>query len=182
VVRVSVEECLWRIGAVQRGLFKLSSGKISNVYVDLRKLPSHPAEFREVVRSMSRLAERFNVDYVCGIAVGGLPLATALAYELGKPLIYVRKERKDHGTMKQLEGDYSKGARVLLVDDVATTGGTLSEATRVLRGEGLEVEAALVVVDREEGAREALRGLGVELFSLTTLRRLLEVGGRAEGA
>jgi len=179
---VSVEECLWRIGAVQRGLFKLSSGRVSSVYVDLRKLPSHPAEFKEVVRSLAGLAEHFSADYVCGIAVGGLPLATALAYELGKPLIYVRRERKDHGTMKQLEGDYSRGARVLLVDDVATTGGTLSEATRVLRSEGLEVEAALVVVDREEGAREALRSLGVELLSLTTLRRLLEVGGGAEGA
>jgi len=178
---VSVEECLWRIGAVQRGLFKLSSGRVSDVYVDLRKLPSHPAEFREVVRSMAKLAERFNADYVCGIAVGGLPLATALAYELGKPLIYVRKERKDYGTMKQLEGNYVKGARVLLVDDVATTGGTLSEATRVLRSEGLEVEAALVVVDREEGAREAMKSLGVELLSLTTLRKLLEVSGSAQG-
>lgn len=173
-----VEEILWRIGAVQRGLFKLTSGRVSEVYVDLRKLPSHPAEFREVIGEMAKVASSIAADYVCGIAVGGLPLAAALAYELGKPLIYVRKERKEHGTMKLLEGDFEKNSLVLLVDDVATTGGTLAETCRILRGEGLRVEDALVVVDRQEGAGEALRELGVRLHSLTTLKKLLEVGGK----
>ncbi len=109
--------------------------------------------------------------------MGGLPLATGVALRLGRPLIYVRKDRKDHGTMKQLEGDYNQGQRVLLIDDVATTGGSLIEAARILRSSGLEVAEALVVVDREEGAREALRSEGIELYSLTTLKRILEVAG-----
>lgn len=178
---MAVEEVLWRAGVVERGFFVLSSGKTSNVYVDLRRLPSHPAEFKLVVGELAKVASGLSFDVICGIAVGGLPLAAALALVLEKPLVYVRKDRKDHGTMRQLEGDYREGARALLVDDVATTGGSLLDALRVLRSHGLTAGEALVVVDREEGAREALAAEGVRLYSLTTLKRLLEVGGVAQG-
>jgi len=176
---VGVEELLWSVGAVQRGVFKLSSGKVSNVYVDLRKLPSHPREFKLLIDEMAREALKHRFDAVCGIAVGGLPLATGVALALSKPLVYVRRDKKDHGTQKQLEGDFEPGAKVLLLDDVATTGGSLLEALRVARAHGLAADTALVVVDREEGAREALEAEGVKLVSLTTLRKLLEVGPRA---
>lgn len=170
-----VEEMLWSIGAIQRGVFKLSSGRISDIYIDLRKLPSHPVEFKHVVDELARVARGIPHDVICGIAVGGLPLATALAFELGEPLIYVRMDRKDHGTMRQLEGDYRQGQLVLLVDDVATTGGSLLNAIQVLRSHGLTVRDALVVVDREEGASQALEAEGVRLNGLTTLKKLLEV-------
>ncbi|QOJ79165.1 orotate phosphoribosyltransferase [Infirmifilum lucidum] len=176
-----VEELLWSIGAVQRGVFKLSSGRISNVYIDLRKLPSHPREFKLVVDALSREALNYSFNIVCGIAVGGLPLATGVALALSKPLIYVRRDRKDHGTMKQLEGDFEPGAKAILVDDVATTGGSLLEALKVLRSSGLIADTALVVVDREEGAREALEAEGVRLVGLTTLKRVLEVGASVQG-
>lgn len=168
-----IEEILWQIGAVKTGEFRLTSGKISNIYVDLRKLPSYPEAFRRVVQLMTEKAKQYSFDYVCGIAVGGLPLATAIAYEMSKPLIYARREKKTHGTMKQLEGDYVKGSKILLIDDVATTGGTLIDIIGLLRGEGLEVTKALVVVDRGEGAREALQSIGVSLDSLTTLESIL---------
>ena len=103
---MSVAELLKRIGAVKFGEFVLSSGKKSNVYVDLRKLPSYPEAFREIVWAMAERAGKIDFDLLCGVAVGGLPLATAVAYEMGKPLIYVRKERKEHGTKKIIEGDF----------------------------------------------------------------------------
>ncbi|HFC49558.1 MAG TPA: orotate phosphoribosyltransferase, partial [Thermofilum sp.] len=97
--------------------------------------------------------------------------------EMKKPLIYVRKERKEHGTKKIIEGDFKPGAKVLVVDDVATTGGSILRAVNALRSAGLVVEHALVVVDRLEGAEEALSRVGVRLFSLVTLKDL--VGGGA---
>jgi len=169
-----IEEILWEIGAVKLGEFKLTSGKISNVYIDLRKLPSHPQAFRQVVALLVEKAKQHTFDCICGVAVGGLPLATAVSYELSKPLIYARREKKTHGTMRQLEGDYNRGAKALLIDDVATTGGTLLDTANLLRSEGLEVARALVVVDRGEGAREALQSEGIVLESLTTLSKILE--------
>ncbi|RLE69855.1 MAG: orotate phosphoribosyltransferase [Thermoprotei archaeon] len=171
---MNVVDVLKRIGAVQTGEFILSSGRKSRVYVDLRKLPSHPRAFKEITRAVARLASRLDFDFICGIAVGGLPLATVVAYEMEKKLIYVRKERKGHGTGKIIEGDFEPGARVLVLDDVATTGSSILRAVRVLRSVGLIVEESLVVVDRLEGAREALREAGVKLYSLITLKDLLE--------
>ena len=176
---MSVAELLKRIGAVKFGEFVLSSGKKSNVYVDLRKLPSYPEAFREIVWAMAERAGKIDFDLLCGVAVGGLPLATAVAYEMGKPLIYVRKERKEHGTKKIIEGDFKPGAKVLVVDDVATTGGSILRAVNALRSAGLVVEHALVVVDRLEGAEGALRRAGVMLLSLVTLKDL--IGGGACG-
>ena len=176
---MSVAELLKRIGAVKFGEFVLSSGKKSNVYIDLRKLPSYPEAFREVVQAMAEKAGKVDFDLLCGVAVGGLPLATAIAYEMKKPLIYVRKERKEHGTKKIIEGDFEPGAKVLVVDDVTTTGGSILRAVNALRSAGLVVEHALVVVDRLEGAEEALRRAGVMLLSLVTLKDL--VGGGAGG-
>ena len=169
-----IEELLWEIGAVKTGEFRLTSGKISNIYIDLRKLPSYPEAFRKVVKLLVEKAGQYSFDYVCGIAIGGLPLATAIAYEMSKPLIYARREKKTHGTMKQLEGDYARGSRILIIDDVATTGGTLVDIVNLVKSEGLEVTGALIVVDRGEGAREALRNIGVVLDSLTTLENILK--------
>lgn len=166
---------LWEIEAVKFGEFRLTSGKISNVYVDLRKLPSHPEVFRYVVAELAEKVEETEFDLICGIAVGGLPLATAIAYVLHKPMIYVRKEKKEHGTGRLVEGDWAAGSTALLVDDVATTGGSLREAAEILISNGLRVEKALVVVDRLEGAREALAQLGIELMSLITLDELLSL-------
>lgn len=176
---MNVADILKRIGAVQIGEFILSSGRMSRVYVDLRKLPSYPQAFKEVTQAMARVASRLNFDFICGIAVGGLPLATAVAYEMEKRLIYVRKEKKEHGTGKIIEGDFEPGAKVLVLDDVATTGASILHAVKVLRSVGLVVEESLVVVDRLEGAREALYEAGVRLYALVTLKDLL--GGGESG-
>ncbi|MEM4498406.1 MAG: phosphoribosyltransferase family protein, partial [Nitrososphaerota archaeon] len=96
---------------------------------------------------------------------------------MDKPMVYVRKEAKSHGTRRLIEGDFSPGLKALIVDDVATTGSSLERAASALRSEGLVVESAFVIVDREEGARERLEHLGIKLFSMTTLSQLTSMMG-----
>ncbi len=158
---------LLRRGMLKFGDFLLTSGRRSTIYVDLRPLPSFPEEFREI---SEELARRIGIGGggICGVAVGGLPLATAVAMLASKPMIYVRKERKEHGTMSRMEGVVSEREYVV-IDDVATTGGSLRRAVEAVREAGAEVEEAWVVVDRLQGAREALKELGVELRSIATL-------------
>ena len=112
-------------------------------------------------------------DLVCGVESSGIPLATAISLYLEKPLIYVRKGRKGHGLGKLIEGDYREGALALLVDDVATTGNSLVHGVKALRSEGLRVQEAFVLVDREQGALEALTNLGVKLRRLTSLSAIV---------
>ncbi len=170
----SLSEMLYRIGCIKFGSFKLTSGALSPVYVDLRLLPSHPEEFEAVVDMCVEAVSSLCFDAVCGIATGGIPLATLIAYKTRRPLIYVRKGERRHGTRRLVEGDYRERWRVLLVDDVATTGGSLTQGVKALRGVGLDVENALVVVDREQGAAEGLGTIGVRLHRVATLRDVVE--------
>ena len=180
-----IVELIVSIGAVKLGEFTLASGARSSVYVDLREFPMHPREFREAVRRMaSRAGELMGstgAEVIAGVATGGIPWAIGVALELGAPATYVRPEAKGHGTSRRVEARVA-GRRVLIVDDVATTGGSLAAAIEALRGAGASVKAALVVVDRLQGARERLAGLGVPLYSLATLRDILEyMAGRGLG-
>ena len=153
-------------GMLKFGEFTLTSGKRSNIYVDLRPLPSFPEEFMRIATEMSK---RMNGDFgVCGVAVGGLPLATAVAIISRRPLIYVRKEKKEHGTESLLEGFLNMRSYVI-IDDVATTGGSILNAARIVRSYGSDVKEAWVVVDRMQGAAESLKEEGIELKSLATL-------------
>ncbi|MDK2384209.1 MAG: orotate phosphoribosyltransferase [Candidatus Korarchaeota archaeon] len=156
---------LVRRGMLKFGDFLLTSGRRSTIYVDLRPLPSFPEEFRAISED---LAGRMGKGGICGVAVGGLPLATAVALLTSKPLIYIRKERKEHGTMSKMEGVVSEREYVV-IDDVATTGGSLRRAVEAVREAGAEVSEAWVVVDRLQGARESLKELGVGLRSIATL-------------
>jgi len=173
-MKEALAEKLYSIGCVKIGEFKLTSGLTSPIYVDLRILPSYPREFKWIIGKVIEVLKGVNFDVVCGLAVGGIPLATAVAYELEKPLIYVRKKAKEHGTMRLIEGVFEKGMKAIIVDDVATTGSTLIRGVKALQGNGIDVEAALVIVDREQGAGEALKQLKVPLIRLSTLRELLE--------
>lgn len=163
-----------RSGCLLHGSFRLSSGGVSSYYIDVRKLYSHPREAKLVANELARIAEKLGCDVVAGVESGGIPLATMVAFILGKPLIYVRKKPKEHGTQKLIEGDESVRGLALIIDDVATTGGSLVRAINVLREIGLRVENALVVVDRREGAAQNLSSVGVVLHALTTLQELLE--------
>ena len=173
-MKAELAKLLYETGCIKVGDFTLSSGLRSPIYVDLKSLPSHPRAFKRVVGMLVTALENKDFDAVCGLALGGVPLATAVAYELGKPLLYVRKKEKGHGLKTLVEGELRDGMGAVLVDDVATTGGTLARGVRVLRERGIRVKEAVVVVDRLQGAGETLRDLGVKLSSLITLPQLVE--------
>ncbi|MEM2846301.1 MAG: orotate phosphoribosyltransferase [Nitrososphaerota archaeon] len=179
-----VAEILGRAGCVKIGKFILSSGRESTIYIDLRAVLSHPREFRALAELCARRISKLDFEILAGIESSGIPLATALALITDKPMVYVRKEAKSHGTRRLIEGDFSPGLKALIVDDVATTGSSLERAASALRSEGLVVESAFVVVDREEGARERLEHLGIKLLSMTTLSQLTSMmsGLREAGA
>ncbi|MEM3092913.1 MAG: orotate phosphoribosyltransferase, partial [Candidatus Nitrosocaldus sp.] len=156
-MKSELAEFLLKSNAIRFGIFKLASGKESTYYIDLRVLPSFPAYFKMAIDAMRDVIMQgigtTSIDYICSIPSAGIAYASALAYTLGKGLIYVRKEAKDHGTSKLLEGYLSHGSRVLILDDVATTGSSIAHAVDVVRSNGGVVEHALVLIDRLEGER-----------------------------
>jgi orotate phosphoribosyltransferase len=114
-----------------------------------------------------------DADYIGCVALGGVPIAVAVSLETDLPLIIIRKEAKEYGTKGQVVGDFIKKSRVLMVEDVATTGGSVIKAIKLLREEGLIIRNVIVVVDREEGAHAALANEGVELTPLVRIGDLL---------
>lgn len=167
-----VVRLLQRSNCIKLGRFVLSSGNESRIYIDLRALLSHPKEFKSLIKLCDEAVDKMDFDILAGVESSGIPLATILALEREKPMIYVRKEVKDHGLRKRIEGDVRPGVKALVIDDVATTGASLERAVRTLRSEGLMVSDAFVVIDREEGAGDKLAELGVKLSSLVTLSQI----------
>ncbi|MFQ5838062.1 MAG: orotate phosphoribosyltransferase [Thermoplasmata archaeon] len=169
---MSLVEALKSCGAVKSGDFTLASGRKSHYYVDIKLAVTRPEILRTIVKDM--LPHTADCSRIAGTELGAIPLAVALSLESSLPYVMIRREAKAHGTRKPLEGELSSGDRVLLVEDVTTTGATLTRAVEVLRERGAVVEKALCVVDREEGAEERLRGVEVELIPLVRARDLMD--------
>ncbi len=145
-------------GAILFGRFILTSGRESEYYINVKKLSTNPEALRIIARLMAEKAKTLGIEFdrVAGPELGAVPIATALALETGKPLVIVRKKPKGHGTGSQIEGEVKPGDRILLVEDVTTTGGSVLRAAEVLENAGAEIAAISVVVDREEGAGERI--------------------------
>lgn len=171
---MNLVEALVERGALKFGDFTLTSGKVSPYYVDLKAALTDPALLRQVVQDLAPHTR--GVWRIAGTELGAVPLLVALALETGLPYLILRKEARAHGTGVSYEGEVGEGERILLVEDVATTGGTLRRAAELLRGEGAVVDRAVCVVDREEGATESLRAMGVVLHALLRARDLREPG------
>lgn len=165
--------------AIKFGDFTLSSGKKSSYYVDLRLVPSFPHQFRKMVKGLQALiSEQIgydSFDCLASVPTGGLVIASALAIETVKPLVYVRSQPKEHGTSKSIEGKIEKGAKVLMVDDVATTGGSVSNAITQLKEAGATIKDTYVIINRMEGADKLLSSHGVKLHSLTNILEITEI-------
>jgi orotate phosphoribosyltransferase len=174
-VEDELPKILIHTGALKFGVFTLSGGKLSPYYLDLRIVPSFPDAFRASIEHLVKAAKNIpSVNKIGGIPTGGLPWASVLAFSLSRPLVYVRKEVKHYGREKMVEGMLTPGERVLLVDDVITTGHNILAALQTLRAEGGVVEEALVLVDREEGGKEHLKKEGVTLYSVTRISELAQ--------
>ena len=166
---------IFRVRALSFGDFTLSSGRRSGFYLDLRLIPSHPEVYTIGLDAYRGMAERIGLDEfdaVAGLATAGIAFSAPLAATLRKPMVYVRSESKSHGLKRFVEGDLRPGSRVVLVDDVATTGGSLASAALSIRTGGHVVAHAIVLVDRLEGAMQRLSEVGVELASFTDVKEI----------
>ncbi len=168
---------LHAIGCVKFGQFKLKSGLMSPIYIDLRLLVTHPDVLRQAAQAMAALASNLGLafDRLAAIPYAGLPIGVAVALEANRPLIYPRKEAKDYGTAKQIEGEYYAGETALMVDDLITKGTAKFEALAPLTDAGLIVKDILVLIDREQGGREELAARGVALHAVFTLSQMMDV-------
>ncbi|HYD50819.1 MAG TPA: orotate phosphoribosyltransferase [Terriglobales bacterium] len=160
-------------GVVRFGSFTLKDGRQSPVYFDLRVLIARPALLKRIAAAMVERARAIPHDCLAGLPYAGLPIAVAMSIAGDTPLVYPRKEAKDYGTKKRVEGIFSPGARALVIDDVITTGGAKLEALAPLREAGLSVQDILVVIDREQADLDSLRNAGLRLHSLARVSDLL---------
>lgn len=164
-----LKQLLKDMKVVQTGEFILASGKKSNYFVNIKRASTNPHVLREIGKAM---APYVGEAKIAGMALGAVPLAVAVALETNRPFVMVRKEPKDHGTKDLIEGEVLPGEKFVIVEDVATTGGSTMRVVSALREKGANVARAVVVVDREEGAREMLMEHGIELISLFTTKDL----------
>ncbi len=168
--KMEMAKILHKIDALKFGVFKLTSGKASPYYIDLRVVPSFPDAFRQIcdfyAEQITHEIGLKNFDRVAGVPLAGIPFASQIAYNLGKPFLYVRKGIRLHGRKRRVEGILSSGDRVLLVDDLVTTGLTLNRAAKAVRAEGGIVKEAIALLDREEGGKEKLEKNGIKLYAL----------------
>jgi len=159
-------------GALQFGTFTLASGRTSPYYVDIKKAVTRPDLLRTIADGIAPFAR--DVDRIAGVELGAVPIAAAVGLASGKPYIMVRKASKEHGTKREFEGELTRGDRVLFVEDVVTTGGTLRGAIERLRGHGAAIDDCVCVVDREEGGKMLLAEISVRLHALLSAKDLLE--------
>ncbi len=172
----SVEElaaALLHIGCVKFGAFTLKSGRVSPIYLDLRRLASYPRTLQLVAAAYAPLFAPLLFDHLAAVPYAGLPIGTALSLTLGVSMIYPRREVKDHGTKVAVEGVFEAGQTAVLIDDVATSGASTLDGLAKLRAAGLTVSDVVVLINREQGAEAALAAEGCRLHAVTTLRTLL---------
>jgi len=170
---------LYKNNIIRFGNFTLASGKNSSYYVDLRLIPSYPHQFRKMIKNLQNLiVEKTGLndfDCLASVPTGGLVVTSALAIEIVKPLIYVRSKPKEHGTAKSIEGKISAGMKVVMVDDVVTTGTSVLNGINQLKEAGLLVSDLYVIINRLEGGDKALSDIGVQTHQLTDILEITDI-------
>jgi len=164
---------------IKFGDFTLASGKKSSYYIDLRLVASFPHIFRKMTKNLQKLVSEKtgldNFDSLVAVPTGGLVIGSALAIETVKPLIYVRDKPKDYGTTKSIEGKIFSGMKVILIDDVVTTGSSVINAIKQLKDAGLSISDVYVIINRLEGANNTLELEEVNLYQLTDVLEITTI-------
>ncbi len=172
MVNNNLKEELINYGAIQFGEFTLASGKKSNVYINIKDAITHP----EILKSIAEMActdiDLNTWERIAGVAVGAVPLAVAVSLESSRPYSIIRKDKKDHGIENPVIGDM-KGKKVLLIEDVTTSGGSCIYGIECIRAVGGIIDTVITVVDREQGAEALLNSVDVKLISMIKMKDLI---------
>ena len=170
----SLADELLSAGCIKFGEFILKSGLKSPIYIDLRQIITYPKLLEQVAAAYLPLLEKLQFDRIVGLPYAAIPIATAISLAGNYPMIYPRKEVKAYGTKAEIEGEYHAGERVVVIDDLATTGGSKFEAIEKLTGVGLIVKDVVVLVDRQSGAKESLAEAGYAMHAVLTISEMLD--------
>ena len=165
---------LFDAGCIKFGSFTLKSGLQSPIYIDLRQIISYPKLLEQIGSAYLPLLQDLKFDRIAGLPYAAIPIATVISLQGNYPMIYPRKEVKSYGTKAEIEGEYHAGETVVIIDDLATTGGSKFEAIEKLTGAGLVVTDVVVLVDRQSGAKESLEQAGFHLHAVLTITQLLD--------
>jgi uridine monophosphate synthetase len=171
----SVADGLLAAGCVKFGQFTLKSGLQSPIYIDLRQLVSFPELLDRVGAAYLPILKQLEFNRLAGLPYAAIPIATSVSLQSGWPMIYPRKEVKTYGTKAEIEGLFTVGEQVVVIDDLATTGGSKFEAIEKLTAAGLKVNDVVVLIDRQSGAGEALTEAGYQMHAVFTLTGLLDI-------
>ena len=170
----SLADGLLEAGCIKFGNFTLKSGLQSPIYIDMRQVISYPRLLGQIGAAYLPLLQKLKFDRIAGLPYAAIPIATAISLQGNYPMVYPRKEVKTYGTKAEIEGEYHAGETVVVIDDLATTGGSKFEAIEKLTGAGLVVKDVVVLVDRQSGAKESLEQAGFHLHAVLTITQLLD--------
>ena len=164
-------DLLKNCGAIKFGNFILTSGESSDYYIDIKKAITDPIVLNKITKKIAKYST--NYDLIAGMELGAVPLIVALSLETKIPYVIIRKTKRAHGTSKQIEGGNVKDKKILIIEDVTTSGGSVIETIKILKKQNAILDKVIVVVDRENGANKKIENLNLKLIPLLSISEII---------